>query len=85
MKRTEIINDCDKGGLKMIDIQSFNASFKRKWVQSYLKTENKLRQIESFLRLLLGGILKMIDIQSFNASFKRKWVQSYLHTDNKGK
>ena len=39
--RTEIINDYDKGGLKMIDIQSFNASLKMKWVQSYLNTENK--------------------------------------------
>ena len=41
IKRTEIINDYDKGGLKMIDIQSFNASLKTKWVQSYLNTENK--------------------------------------------
>ena len=41
IERTEIINDCDKGGLKMIDIQSFNASLKTKWVQSYLNTENK--------------------------------------------
>ena len=38
MKRTEIINDYDKGGLKMIDIQGFNASLKTKWVQSYLNT-----------------------------------------------
>ena len=42
IKRTEIINDYDnKGGLKMIDIQSFHASLKTKWVQSYLNTENK--------------------------------------------
>ena len=41
IKRTEIINDYNKGGLKMIDIQSFNASLKTKWVQSYLNTENK--------------------------------------------
>ena len=41
IERTEIINDCDKGGLKMIDIQSLNASLKTKWVQSYLNTENK--------------------------------------------
>ena len=31
IKRKEIINDSDKGGLKMIDIQSFNASLKTKW------------------------------------------------------
>ena len=42
IKRTEIINDYDnKGGLKMIDIQSFHASLKTKWVKSYLNTENK--------------------------------------------
>ena len=40
-KRTEIINDYDKSGLKMIDIKSFKASLKMKWVQSYLYTENK--------------------------------------------
>ena len=30
IKRTESVNDYDKGGLKMIDIQSFNASLKTK-------------------------------------------------------
>ena len=32
IKRTEMINDKDKGGLKMIDIQSFNKLLKIKWV-----------------------------------------------------
>ena len=41
IKRTEMINEYDKGGLKMIDIQSLNASLKIKWVQSYLNTDNK--------------------------------------------
>ena len=41
IKRTEMINEYDKGGLKMIDIHSFNASLKIKWVQSYLNTDNK--------------------------------------------
>ena len=36
-----MINEYDKGGLKMIDIHSFNASLKIKWVQSYLNTDNK--------------------------------------------
>ena len=36
IKRTEMINDYDKGRLKMIDIQSFNKSLKMKWVQGYL-------------------------------------------------
>ena len=34
-------NDYDKGTLKMIDIQSLNASLKMKWVQIYLNTEDK--------------------------------------------
>ena len=36
-----MINEYDKGGLKMIDIHSLNASLKIKWVQSYLNTDNK--------------------------------------------
>ena len=40
-KRTEIINDYDKSGQKMIDIKRFKSSLKMKWVQSYLNTENK--------------------------------------------
>lgn len=40
IKRTEIINDYDKGVLKMIGIQSFNKSLKMKWVQGYLNDVN---------------------------------------------
>ena len=40
IKRTEMINDYDKGGLKMIDIHSFNKSLKMKWVQGYLNNVN---------------------------------------------
>ena len=36
MKRTEMINDYCKGGLKMIDIASFNQALKMKWAKSYL-------------------------------------------------
>ena len=32
LKRTQMINDYDKGGLKMIDIQSFNKLLNKKWV-----------------------------------------------------
>ena len=32
IKRTQMINDYDKGGLKMIDIQSFNKLLNKKWV-----------------------------------------------------
>ena len=36
-----MINDYDKGGLKMIDIQSFNKYLKMKWVQGYLNNANR--------------------------------------------
>ena len=32
IKRTQMINDYDKGGLKMIYIQSFNKLLNKKWV-----------------------------------------------------
>ena len=41
IKRTTIINNYAKGGLKMLDIQSFNESLKLKWIQGYLNEENK--------------------------------------------
>ena len=36
-----MINDYDKGGLKMIDIQSFTKSLKIKWIQGYLNNDNQ--------------------------------------------
>ena len=36
-----MINDYDKGGLKMIDIRSFNESLKMKWIQGYLNNDNQ--------------------------------------------
>ena len=41
IKRVEMINDYDKGGLKMIDVQSFNESLKMKWIQGYLNNDNQ--------------------------------------------
>ena len=41
IKRTTMINNYAKGGLKMLDIQSFNESLKMKWIQGYLNEENK--------------------------------------------
>ena len=36
IKRAHMINDYTKGGLKMLDIQSFNNAIKAKWIQRYL-------------------------------------------------
>ena len=38
IKRKVMINDYPEGGLKMIDIASFNKSLKATWIQKYLKT-----------------------------------------------
>ena len=36
IKRTQIINKYDEGGLKMVDIDSFSKALKAKWVVNYL-------------------------------------------------
>ena len=36
IKRTQIINKYDEGGLKMVDIESFSKALKAKWVVNYL-------------------------------------------------
>ena len=41
IKRDIMINDYSNGGLKMIDIQSFNKSLKATWVKKYLDKENQ--------------------------------------------
>ena len=40
IKRSVLINSYDKGGLKMIDIFSYNKSLKLAWVKRYLDAEN---------------------------------------------
>ena len=36
-----MINDYSKGGLRMLDIQSFNNVIKAKWIQMYLDPNDK--------------------------------------------
>ena len=40
IKRKVMINGYSEGGLKMIDIASFNRSLKAKWIKRYLDKEN---------------------------------------------
>ena len=40
IKRNIMINDYSEGGLKMIDIASFNRSLKATWIKKYLDKEN---------------------------------------------
>ena len=39
-KRDEMISDYKNGGLRMINIKSFNKALKTKWVQKYLDNDN---------------------------------------------
>ena len=41
IKRTEMINEYNKGGLEIIDLESFNESLKIKWIKGYLDDNNK--------------------------------------------
>ena len=41
IKRKIMINDLSAGGLKMIDISSFNKSLKTTWIKKYLDNNNK--------------------------------------------
>ena len=46
IKRNVMINDYAEGGLKMIDIESFNKSLKSSWIKKYLDIQ---QQLEDFL------------------------------------
>ena len=77
IKRTEMINSYSKGGLKMIDIQSFNQSLKMKWVKGYLDDDNQAKW-KSFFNYYLerqGGNLV------FSSNLKRQDVPLLNLTD----
>ena len=45
IKRSEMINDYEDGGLKMLNLKSFSRSLKFTWIQKYLNDES--REMES--------------------------------------
>ena len=53
IKRSVVINDYDKGGLKMIDISLFNKSLKTVWISKYFDDSNHGKRKE-FVDLELG-------------------------------
>ena len=83
-----MINEQNKGGLKMIDIHSLKASLKIKWVQNYLNTDNKGKWKSVFdyylkkhgRKLLFQGNLKKQDIplldirQPFSREIAEQWT-----------
>ena len=72
IKRTEMINDYEKGGLKMLDIQIFNRALKSIWIQKYLDDNNtgKWKLIFYFYlskqggKHLFSGKLRTKDVQN---------------------
>ena len=77
IERTEMINSYSKGGLKRIDIQSFNQSLKMKWVKGYLDDDNQVKWKSLFNYCLErhGGNLL------FSSNLKRKDVPLLNLTD----
>ena len=61
IKRSVILNEYKDGGLKMLDIRSFNYALKSKWVKKYLDDNNQAKW--KLIRLLLDkdvSVLKCI-------------------------
>ena len=54
IKRAVMINDHPNGGLKMIDVVSFNKSVKASWIKKYLDSENSYPGPRGFLVSLIG-------------------------------
>ena len=71
-----MINDYNKGGLKMIDLQSFNQSLKIKWIKGYLDENNqgKWKSLFDYYldkhggKLVISGNLKREDVALLNIS-----------------
>ena len=74
IKRSEMTNDYENGGLNMLDIQTFNRALKAKWITKYLENSSNgkwklffghfLAQQDS--QLLLTGNPKPADVNSLN-------------------
>ena len=74
IKRSVMINDYDKGGLKMVDITLFNKSLKTNWIKKYLDDSNHGKWKEFFgLELRkYGG--KSVFIGNLNKNDTRKTI-----------
>ena len=68
IKRNIRINDYPEGGLKMIDIDSFNRSLKAVWIKKYLDTENQ-EGWKSFFNLELR---KYEDVVTLTGNLNKK-------------
>ena len=74
IKRSVMLNEYKDGGLKMLDIRSFNYALKSKWVKKYLDDNNQAKWKLFFdfftkqhdSKLLLTGNLKQADVAGLN-------------------
>ena len=59
IKRTVLISNYDNGGLKMVDLYSFNKSLKTTWIRKYLDTSNhgKWKEFVELELVKYGGSL----------------------------
>jgi len=89
-----ILNECKDGGLKMLDIRSFNHALKLKWVKKYLEDNNqaKWKLFDFFIKqhdgkLLLTGNLKQANVAGLNIqnSFIKEVIEIWsnlIHEEN---
>ena len=76
IKRREMTNEYNKGGLKMIELQSFNESLKMKWIKGYMDNNNKWKwksSVNHYLekhggKLFFSANLKRQDTPQLNIS-----------------
>ena len=70
IKRTEMINNYNKGGSKVIVIRNFNTSVKVKWLKGYLDSGNKGKWkvfFDYFLERYGGKLLILSNLQQRDA------------------
>ena len=95
IKRAVMINDYPNGGLKMIDVVSFNKSLKASWITKYLDSENSSKW-KTIFNLELGkyggnaffkGNLnkKDIDKLSIDDPFAKEIIEIWSDTFFEGK
>ena len=85
IKRSVMLNEYKDGGLKMLDIRSFNYALKSKWVKKYLDDNNQAKWklfFDFFIKqhdgkLLLTGNLKQADVAGLNIqdSFTKEVIE----------
>ena len=95
IKRSVMLNEYKDGGLKMLDIRSFNYALKSKWVKKYLDDNNQAKRklfFDFFIKqhdgkLLLTGNLKQAEVAGLNIqeSFTKEVIKIWsnlTHEEN---